>query len=87
MTKPTKPGDTRSLSSAGQLGRSVSALAYLRDGKTQSETAKLTGLSRFTVNKLAQSLAANPDYAPTQAKRGRKPLASVLPVHTVAATA
>lgn len=73
MTK-TKPGDTRSLNTADQLGRSTQALAYLRDGKTQTEAAQLTGLSRFTVNKLAQALAANPDFVPTQAKRGRKPL-------------
>lgn len=86
MTK-SKPGDTRSLSSADQLGRSVSALAYLRDGKTQTETASLTGLSRFSVNKLAQALAKDANFTPSQAKRGRKPAVSVTQDQPVTATA
>lgn len=85
MTK-TKLGDTRSLNTADQLGRSTQALAYLRDGKTQTEAAQLTGLSRFTANKLAQALAKDANFVPTQAKRGRKSIPIVNHM-TVAAAA
>ena len=73
----TKIKDTRKLNVADQLGRATQALAYLRDGKSQTEAHKLTGLSRFTVNKLAQALAKDANYVPTQARRGRKPFAAV----------